>query len=333
MNKKIIALLFAVVSSLYAAVWTGASSEPENMKKIDGKPFYVITNADELAWFVAKVNAGETAINAIFANDIVLGADTASFTNVAWKGMDKFDGILDGNGFAVYGLRFVNCYQFNPAENEIYFISELSKNGIVKNLILKKMEAIAPPAHSVSCGRQWGFVKWNNGLIYNVHNFTNRTFALTTEIGGIAFINNGEIRRSTNHSSIVSDNDSGKAGGIAGLNNGIIDSCQNYNGTSNVHKNSGGYMGGIVATNKGQIRYSINHAKSAESKIASRTTLGGGIAGSNSGEIMYCIQEEWTGYSLAINNTGKIISSIDISTLSYYSNNKKNSINRKVYEK
>ncbi len=316
-------LLF-LATNLFAAAWTGATSEPENMKKIDGKPFYVITNADELAWFAAKVNAGETAINAVFANDIVLGADTASYTNVAWKGMDKFDGILDGNGFAIYGLRFINCTQFNSTETEMFFISELSKNGIIKNLILKKIEAIYPGGHS-SCFVQWGVVKQNNGLIYNVHNFTNQiAFCNTVENGGIAFINNGEIRRCSNHSSInpnyCSHNiDDSKAGGIVGLNNGIIDSCQNYNGESIAYD---GYFGGIAAINKGQIRYSINHAKSVKYNTSTRTSSGG-IAGTNSGEIMYCIQEKWTEYSLAINNTGKIISSIDISTLSYYSNNKK----------
>lgn len=318
---SIISLLF-LATNLFAAAWTGATSEPDNMKKIDGKPFYVITNADELAWFVAKVNAGETAINAIFANDIVLGADTASYTNVAWKGMDKFDGILDGNGFAIYGLRFINCTQFNSAENEKYFISELSKNGIIKNLFLKKIEAIYPGGHS-GCFIQWGFVKQNNGLIYNVHNFTNQIVpdCNMKENGGIAFINNGEIRRCSNHSSSVPQCIIGgyATGGIVGLNNGIIDSCQNYNGESTAYD---GYFGGIAAINKGQIRYSINHAKSVEHNTSTQTSSGG-IAGTNSGEIMYCIQEKWTEYSLAINNTGKIISSIDISTLSYYSNNKK----------
>ena len=138
------------------------------------------------------------------------------------------------------------------------------------------------------------------------------------ENGGIAFINNGEIRRCSNHSSVPQCT-GGYAGGIVGLNNGIIDSCQNYNGESTAYD---GYFGGIAAINKGQIRYSINHAKSVEHNTTTQTSSGG-IAGTNSGEIMYCIQEKWTEYSLAINNTGKIISSIDISTLSYYSNNKK----------
>jgi len=84
-----IALLF-FATNIFAAAWTGATSEPENMKKIDGKPFYVITNADELAWFGEQVNGGRTDINAVLANDIVFGADTVSFTNVAWKALKEF---------------------------------------------------------------------------------------------------------------------------------------------------------------------------------------------------------------------------------------------------
>ncbi len=100
-------LLF-LATNLFAAAWTGATSEPENMKKIDGKPFYVITNADELAWFAAKVNAGETTINAVLANDIVFGADTSSSSNIVWNEMAEYGGILDGNNYSIYGLFFRN---------------------------------------------------------------------------------------------------------------------------------------------------------------------------------------------------------------------------------
>ena len=56
-KNKILAILLALSFNASAAAWTGSTSEPENMKKIDGKAFYVITTADELAWFAAQVNA------------------------------------------------------------------------------------------------------------------------------------------------------------------------------------------------------------------------------------------------------------------------------------
>ena len=74
---KTLCLLLALLASFsFGAAWTGANIEPENTKKMDGKTFYVITTADELAWFAAQVNSGNGAINAVLANDIVFGKDT-----------------------------------------------------------------------------------------------------------------------------------------------------------------------------------------------------------------------------------------------------------------
>lgn len=42
--------MFLLATTAFAD-WTGSTREPENSKKIDGKVFYVITNAEELAWF------------------------------------------------------------------------------------------------------------------------------------------------------------------------------------------------------------------------------------------------------------------------------------------
>ena len=62
----VLSLLALLASNAVAAAWTGSMSEPENMKKIDGKAFYVITTADELAWFAAQVNNGKTTSHQIF---------------------------------------------------------------------------------------------------------------------------------------------------------------------------------------------------------------------------------------------------------------------------
>lgn len=107
-----IALLF-LATNLFAAAWTGATSEPENMKKIDGKPFYIITNADELAWFAEQVNGGRTDINAVLVNDIDMSG--SSFPT-----MDTFDGIIDGGG------RKLVCHDA--------FVNKLTKSASLKNL-------------------------------------------------------------------------------------------------------------------------------------------------------------------------------------------------------
>jgi len=67
----IVSLVALLACDAIAAAWTGSMSEPENMKKIDGKSFYIITTADELAWFASQVNSGKSTINAVLGNNIV----------------------------------------------------------------------------------------------------------------------------------------------------------------------------------------------------------------------------------------------------------------------
>lgn len=97
-------LVFSLSASLYAADWTGATSEPESTKKIDGKVYYVITSAEELAWFAEQVNGGESEINAMLANDIQFMDDTSKTNTVNWTPIGKeysviFKGVFDGAVF------------------------------------------------------------------------------------------------------------------------------------------------------------------------------------------------------------------------------------------
>lgn len=290
-----IALLF-FATNIFAAAWTGATSEPENMKKIDGKPFYVITNADELAWFTAKVNAGETTINAVLANDIVFGADTASFTNVGWKALKEFDGVFDGNNFKIYGLFLNNGSKGYSLDREskygdidnTYFIRKLSKNGILKNIIFPDMKA---PSSGTA-----GIVWENEGLLYNIHKRLNSGWTM-----GVVRLNNGIVRRCSYYPE--STGRSGAYEYFVTQNNGLIDSCQsNYP---------------IIGNNNGTIQYSVYYGYKNVSSTSFALTI------SNSGYIKYCIQHQITNDFYTGDNTGTIISSILTSTNSYYSNNKK----------
>ena len=128
MKKILILILFFFVTNLFA-FWVSVS-EPENMKKIDGKSFYVITKADEFAWFAEQVNSGKTTINAILANDIVFGKDTTTRgENFEGSFLRKYNGILDGNGHFVFGLSIWSGD----------FIGVLSNDGVIKNISFKKL--------------------------------------------------------------------------------------------------------------------------------------------------------------------------------------------------
>lgn len=88
-------------------VWTGKASDtaPET-KTENGVTWYLIKTPEELAWFAAKVNGGETTINARIMVNLVLNSAEAPKAN-RWGGFGKYNlqysGIFDGNGKTISG--------------------------------------------------------------------------------------------------------------------------------------------------------------------------------------------------------------------------------------
>ena len=297
-----LSLLF-LATNLFAAAWTGATSEPENMKKIDGKPFYVITNADELAWFAAKVNAGETTINAVLANDIVFGADTSSSSNTIWTTINSFDGIIDGNDFTIYGVYL----------KANYFIKKLTTDGVLKKIrqlknfktsYTTKVDA-SNQFVSVVTNTGTGFVFENYGLISYVANYDNFN---AQDCGGISTKNYGTISHSSNYgniprvysyrrgqtinNNIINDLYRGYGGGIAGINFGEIIFCKNF-GKVRVDGEDDVNSGGIVGKNEkgGIVSKSSNYSENV-------------LIQSNEGQLLYCIQN--TNFDIVASNSGSI---------------------------
>ena len=301
MNKMIMALLLFLATNLFAAAWTGATSEPENMKKIDGKPFYVITNADELAWFAAKVNAGETTINAVLANDIIFGANESSSSNTIWTTINSFDGIIDGNDFTIYGVFLKGNY----------FINKLTADGALKKIKLKnfntsyttKVDAGTFVTTTTRTGT--GFVFENYGLISYIENYNNFN---AQDCGGISTKNYGTISHSSNYgniprvygsrigqtmsNNIISDIYTGYGGGIAGINFGEIIFCKNF-GKVRVDGVDDVKSGGIVGKNEkgGIVSKSSNYSENV-------------LIHSNEGQLLYCIQN--TNVDIVASNSGSI---------------------------
>lgn len=284
--SKIIALLLFVTTCVFAN-WTGSSSEPANMKKIDGKAFYVITSADELAWFATKVNSGKTDINAVLGNDIVFGKDKNTTGTVNWTPIGKttdrqFAGILDGAGYTVYGL-YVSGW------TNAGLVGVLAETGIVKNVIMTMGNISVDP---VNLG--------------------------TISVGAIAAISYGTILNSVNQNTVILNTatsylgpylgvgDYIYAGGLVGSNKGTISNCHNsglvsakINASKPQTRNF--YFGGVAGENVGKIhdcynlgqitsRDTISCNFSSNQKVASYS---GGIVGSNLGEISNCYNKGW----------------------------------------
>lgn len=99
---KICASALALAASICFAEWSGTTSEPTSTK-IDEKKFYEITTPEELAWFAEKVNAGDTAANAILKSDIELSLDL-KWTPIGQDSLHGFDGTFDGNSHTISKL-------------------------------------------------------------------------------------------------------------------------------------------------------------------------------------------------------------------------------------
>lgn len=262
----IVSLVALLAGNAIAAAWTGSTSEPENMKKIDGKSFYVITTADELAWFADQVNNGKSTINAVLANNIVFGKDNSTRCTVKWTPIGKdllhqFAGILDGAGYTIYGI-YVDSI---PIAGIVGFLKE---DGIVKNLRTNT-------GYIGGTFRVGGIVGYNNGTIQSVEN-NNRVEAFYRLNGSNrSYVSNG------------GDSTSIYAGGIAGRSNGSIIASSNKMPINNKAAQEG-CSGGIAGYNTGEI-YNSGNSGTVKVNLAILRDLhkaySGGIAGYNTGSI------------------------------------------------
>ena len=348
----IVSLVALLAGNAIAAAWTGSMSEPENMKKIDGKTFYVITTADELAWFANQVNGGQSTINAVLGNNIVFGKDNSTRCSVKWTpiGKDpshKFAGILDGAGYTIYGI-YVDGI---PVAG---IVGVLGTGGIVRNLRTNS-------GYIGGSFRVGGFVAHNDGTIQSAENNNKIEGSYksgdTTSIyvGGIAGHNNGTITTSSNKMPVSNKAPTALSGGIAGKNSGQIVNSGNSGSVSAIIYKTGAryeagtsdgiYSGGIVGHNIG----SINKIKNIGSVTADghivyykdlcvgcnmeqshdvyRKTYSGGIVGLssttisngiNTGKITNSNKENR--FINGIIASGKAKNSIDLQSLKYWLN-------------
>ena len=238
--KAYLFALIAATATAFAANWTGSAVEPENMKKIDGKAFYVITSAEELAWFATQVNSGKTSINAVLDNDIVFGANTSSVGTYSWTPIGKtlnvaFAGIIDGNDKKIYGL-------YSSARDTSGFIGCLGTNGVLKNISFLK--------GALSSNSVGGIVGYSKGALSSV---LNESVSIAGKAsngkGGVVGVNAGNIKNSTNKVSV----DGTVVGGVSGINSGLIEDCNNEGKITGY-----GYVGGICSKNTGTISRGVN---------------------------------------------------------------------------
>ena len=256
MMKKILAIIFCVLVTIAgAADWDGWSTSAPDSTVIDGKNYYVITSAEELAWFAYQVNVNNRyTINAVLANDIHFTEDASGTSTYPWNpiGHDsdhKYNGTIDGAGYTIHGLY-----------SKRSLVGYTGTSFVLRRLSLKRSDVA-----------EW--VLQNNGLIEHC----DETNEGMHQQAGFAYTNNGTIKNCTSRNY-----------GIANTNNGVIDSCTGrglvvFGGTGGID------VGGLVANNPGTIRNStVELDRRAVLPQVSGNVYIGGIAALSDGYITNC---------------------------------------------
>ena len=273
---KTLFLLIALLASFsFGAAWMGATSKPESTQTIDGKKFYVITTPEELAWFADQVNAGNNSINAVLANDIVFGKDTASvnakyaWTPIGEDSLHAFRGILDGAGYSIYGV------YTDPTIKYGGLVGGLDSAGVVRNVNMKR--------DSINANKYaGGIVSYNDGgTVSGCTNEGSVSVSSDSYAGGVVGYNGGTVSDCANEGSVSGST----AGGIVCYNYGTVSGCMNSGSVSAAFAMFA-YVGGIVCYNYGTVSDCSNSGGvtvSANPESYSMNFSIGGIVGLNSG--------------------------------------------------
>ena len=263
---------------------------------------YEISNAGQLYWFAAEVNAGDTMINGklmgnIVVNENVLSADgtlNGDGSNFrAWEPIGscalEYSGTFDGCEWTISGLYSGDdCYSAG-------LFGAVGLDGIVERvgLVDQYMNGI------VYSG---GVIGYNSGKVENCYN-AGCVIGQTCYVGGVAGFNDGEISFSYNTGSVTGSN---RVGGVIGENNyGNVHDIYNTGSVSGeeyvggvIGYNSNGavwntyntgavtgnqYVGGLIGCNLGNLSTSYNTGS-----VTASGDCVGGVVGENYNMLYAC---------------------------------------------
>ena len=309
---KVLALLVFMVGfqSVWADVWDGVTKTPAKTEKIDGKDYFLIETAANLAWFSDTVNNSTTAnakLNAkVVANFIDM--NHKPFVPIAaGKGDKYYGGVFDGNHVVIRNLsvssEHISAIDKKYGQN-IAFIAALD-GGTVRNVVLDSVyikattdigSILAGDANKISVGtiiawQKSGTVEgcYASGIVYNS--------GKGQAVGGI--VGNADSGIIRNNLSIISIQISGSqayVGGIIGQakDKVRIESCV-YDGGKFINDSSahdGGVIGLRYENNVDLVKNSYYDENDVNNGVASGSSDGVFSASILNEEQIACILNE-----------------------------------------
>ena len=252
--------------SVQADTETGAAKTDE---------IYEISNADDLEAFCKRVNSGESSLNAVLVKDV------SRSKNYSWTSIKGYTGVFDGNGHTItlrVGVK---------GENSALFGS-IASGGTVQDLTIYNL--------------YWNGNSSESGAIaYSNAGTIQRCQALDwtgeKNIGGIVYQNEktGVVKDCRVGTLTLSKSRENLVGGIAFVNNGLIQNCyvsgrlqSTYNGTRGDLSSSTA----IVRTNSGTVENCYYFQYDSETAVAGTPVANEAMFAS--GEVAYKLNGEKT---------------------------------------
>lgn len=276
-NKRQRNMLFTMLMLVMALLipqwgWAQEIRKPSVGDGSTGNP-YEISTAAELAWFRTYVNEGNLSVCAKLTDDIDLkdfchAADASNNIEKSWEPIGSYDsypnkaykGVFDGNGHTISnlyikvqreGVGFFGCASgsiknitFDNAQVEnTGNDSNYSMTGIVVGAGFATLQNLKTLNNcSVKSGaKSLGGIAGNAKNCSNLEN--NATVIGVYEVGGIVgVVNSNATLSSCVNNGMVTENRSGRCGGIVGsLYKYTIEDCANYGNVTGTKE-----IGGIV---------------------------------------------------------------------------------------
>ena len=252
-NKKqrnwLFTMLLLVMAILmpYGGAW--AQTQPSKGDGEVGNP-YIITKAEELAWFRDQVNSGNNYICAKISDDVAVidmstvchAADKSqNLEELSWEPIGKNDygyqycGTFDGNGKTI-----TNLY-INASQNNVGLFGYTSE-GTIKNLTFEYANVTNT---GVFTGILVGYA--------NTSNFQNIKISKTCqmkggkETGGIAGDFNGNAYNCVNYATVQGNYRVGGLFGYCSVENSSITTCANYGNVTATSTDAGGLVGYFIS--------------------------------------------------------------------------------------
>jgi len=250
-ENKFTVTSITVSGTALTATFDGAEATTIDITTIENQDYIVTIGENNNSTYViynkAGLDAWGTAASSDVSTNLTLACDIEY--NASWSKFGiTYDGIIDGNGYAIVGL---NCTDAEQAS----FIYELGSSGVIKHLGI--VEGSFYNVSSSSSDGSSAFATMNNGIIMGCYNTCSCTSSGESDdfgsAAGITFKNKptGKIIACYNAGTIAAGGSYGS--GISGANDGVISGCYNTGAVSGKGASYGYIASAITSSNRSTI--------------------------------------------------------------------------------